>query len=63
MAQRTVELVNRLGLHARAAAKFVNVSSTFSADIMVRFNDEEVNARVEAMFTTLTERFGAQPRR
>ncbi len=45
MAQRNVELVNRLGLHARAAAKFVNVSSTFSSEITVQFNDEEVNGK------------------
>ena len=45
MVQRTVELVNRLGLHARAAAKFVHVSSRFAADISVRHNDEEVNGK------------------
>lgn len=45
MAQRNVELVNRLGLHARAAAKFVNVSSGFSSEITVQFNDEEVNGK------------------
>lgn len=45
MAQRNVELVNRLGLHARAAAKFVNVSSRFSSEITVQFNDEEVNGK------------------
>jgi phosphocarrier protein len=45
MAQRNVELVNRLGLHARAAAKFVNVSSAFSSEITVQFNDEEVNGK------------------
>ncbi len=45
MPQRNVELVNRLGLHARAAAKFVNVSSAFNSEIMVQFNDEEVNGK------------------
>jgi phosphocarrier protein HPr len=45
MVQRTVELVNRLGLHARAAAKFVHVSGRFTADIVVRHNDEEVNGK------------------
>lgn len=45
MAQRNVELVNRLGLHARAAAKFVNVSSGFSSEITVQYNDEEVNGK------------------
>jgi phosphocarrier protein HPr len=45
MAQITVELVNRLGLHARAAAKFVHAASRFAAQILVRHNDEEVNGK------------------
>jgi phosphocarrier protein len=45
MVQRTVDLVNRLGLHARAAAKFVHVSARFKADVLVRHNDEEVNGK------------------
>jgi len=45
MVQRTVDLVNRLGLHARAAAKFVHVSATFKANVLVRHNDEEVNGK------------------
>lgn len=45
MPERAVELVNRLGLHARAAAKFVNVSSSFSCEITVQYNDEEVNGK------------------
>ncbi len=45
MAQSTVSLVNRLGLHARAAAKFVHVTSRFSSQITVRHNEEEVNGK------------------
>ena len=45
MAQRTVELVNRLGLHARAAAKLVHVASRFSAHVTISHNDEEVNGK------------------
>jgi phosphocarrier protein HPr len=45
MASRRVELVNRLGLHARAAAKLVHVASRFQADISVRHNNEEVNGK------------------
>jgi len=45
MAQRTVELRNRLGLHARAAAKFVHTASNFQAQVTVRHNDEEVNGK------------------
>jgi phosphocarrier protein HPr len=45
MAHREFELRNRLGLHARAAAKFVNVASRFQADVFVAYNDEEVNGK------------------
>lgn len=45
MAQTTVELVNRLGLHARAAAKFVHTASRFTAQVLVSHNDEEVNGK------------------
>lgn len=45
MAHRTLELVNRLGLHARAAAKLVHVTSRFTSEISVRHNDEEVNGK------------------
>jgi len=45
MAQVKLELVNRLGLHARAAAKFVHTASRFSAQVLVRHNDEEVNGK------------------
>jgi phosphocarrier protein len=45
MAQLTAELVNRLGLHARAAAKFVHTASRFSSQVLVRHNDEEVNGK------------------
>ncbi len=45
MAQRKVDLINRLGLHARAAAKLVHVTSRFAASVTVRHNDEEVNGK------------------
>ena len=45
MAQLTVELINRLGLHARAAAKFVHTTSRFSSQVLVSHNDEEVNGK------------------
>ncbi len=45
MAQLKLELVNRLGLHARAAAKFVHTAARFEAHIMVRHNEEEVNGK------------------
>lgn len=40
-----VEIVNKLGMHARAAAKFVTLASRFQSDIVVRRGDREVNAK------------------
>jgi phosphocarrier protein len=60
MAQLTVELVNRLGLHARAAAKFVHAASRFSAQILVRHNDEEVNGKSILGLLLLAAPFGSK---
>jgi phosphocarrier protein len=38
-------LVNRLGLHARAAAQLVQTANRFKADVMVAKDGEEVNGK------------------
>ena len=43
--ERTVTIVNRHGLHARPAAEFVKLAGTFSADILVKKDDLEVNGK------------------
>lgn len=43
--RRQVTIVNRLGLHARAAAKLVTLASGFDADVRLRRDDREVNAK------------------
>ncbi|HFD81424.1 MAG TPA: HPr family phosphocarrier protein [Gammaproteobacteria bacterium] len=45
MRNKTVTIVNRLGLHARAAARFVTLASSFSSDIKVTRNGHEVNGK------------------
>ena len=45
MLDRMVTIVNKLGLHARAAAKFVNLASSFSSSIKVTRNGQEVNGK------------------
>ncbi len=42
---RELEIVNRLGLHARAAAKLVTLASGFEADILLSKDSREVNAK------------------
>ncbi len=43
--QRQVTIVNKLGLHARAAAKFVTLASAYGADIRLARDGREVNAK------------------
>ena len=45
MTKETVTISNKLGLHARAAAKLVHTASAFSAEIFVGTENEEVNAK------------------
>ena len=45
MITRDVEIKNKLGLHARAAAKLVHCAAKFSADIKIRKGDEEVDGK------------------
>jgi phosphocarrier protein len=41
----TLEIVNRLGLHARAAALLVQTASKFDADIAISKDGQTVNGR------------------
>jgi phosphocarrier protein HPr len=43
--QREIEIKNKLGLHARAAAKLVHTAARFRSDIKVRKGDEEVDGK------------------
>lgn len=45
MIQREIEIKNKLGLHARAAAKLVHTAARFRSDIKVRKGDEEVDGK------------------
>jgi phosphocarrier protein len=45
MKKEKVNITNKLGLHARAAAKVVHTANTFASDIFIGTDDEEVNAK------------------
>ena len=45
MVEREAKIVNRLGLHARAAAKLVHCAARFRSDIKIRKGDEEVDGK------------------
>lgn len=45
MTERRVEIVNRLGLHARAAAKLVHTANQFESHVWLVKDGEEVDAK------------------
>ncbi len=45
MVQQDVDIINKLGLHARAAAKFVTLASRFASEIHILRNGKRVNGK------------------
>ncbi|RKZ86779.1 MAG: HPr family phosphocarrier protein [Gammaproteobacteria bacterium] len=45
MIEQTFTIINKLGLHARAAAKFVHMASQFESNIQVSRNGRTVNGK------------------
>lgn len=45
MIERDLAIRNRLGLHARAAAKFVQTAGRFRSEVKIRKNGEEVDGK------------------
>ena len=45
MHQREVEIVNKLGLHARASAKLTQLAAKFQSEVQISRNGRKVNAK------------------
>jgi phosphocarrier protein len=45
MLQQEAEIVNRLGLHARASTRLTQTASQFPCDIWIERNERRVNAK------------------
>jgi len=45
MPGKIVAITNKLGLHARAAAKFVQLASTFGCEINIKHGNREVSGK------------------
>lgn len=45
MTERELRIVNKLGLHARAAAKLVQTASRYDCDVMLSREGRKVNAK------------------
>ena len=44
-AERTLQIMNELGMHARAATKFVQLAAKFPCEILVAKEGHEVNGK------------------
>ncbi len=42
---RDIRIENKLGIHARPAARFVQLTSRFSSEIILKRGEEEVNGK------------------
>lgn len=45
MIRNDIEIINKLGLHARAASKLVNLASQFSSSVFIENKGNKVNAK------------------
>jgi phosphocarrier protein len=45
MQQREVEIINKLGLHARASAKLTQLAAKYQSDVQMMRNGRKVNAK------------------
>ncbi len=45
MAQVQVEIINKLGLHARASSKFTQLAGRYASEIWISRNNRRVNAK------------------
>jgi len=59
MAERSVQIVNRNGLHARPAAEIVKAASKFKSDITIVRDDLEVNGKSIMGVMMLAAEFGS----
>jgi phosphocarrier protein len=62
MLSKDVDIVNRLGLHARAAAKFVSCAGAFASDVVVERNGRRVNGKSIMGIMTLAAACGTSIR-
>ena len=59
MAERSVQIVNRNGMHARPAAEIVKAASRFKSDITIVRDDLEVNGKSIMGVMMLAAEYGA----
>ena len=58
--RRKLKIRNKLGMHARAAVKFVQLASRFDSEIFVEKDGEQVNGKSIMGLLTLVAAFGTE---
>jgi phosphocarrier protein HPr len=62
MAEKTVQVANRNGLHARPAAAIVKLASQFESDVTIARDELEVNGKSIMGVMMLAAEFGSSVR-
>lgn len=58
MIKQTIEIINKLGLHARAAAKLSHLANSFNSDIHLTYKGDRVDAKSLLGILTLAASIG-----
>jgi len=58
MVEIQTEIINKLGLHARAAAKLSHLANSFNAEVSIVYNEVRVNAKSLLGILTLAASVG-----
>ena len=58
MIKKTIEIINKLGLHARAAAKLSHLANSFNSDIYLIYREDRVDAKSLLGILTLAASIG-----
>ena len=57
---KTLKLINKLGLHARASSKLVEISNKYISDIFIEYNGLKVNAKSILGLLSLAASYGTK---
>ena len=60
MIEKELEIINKLGLHARASSKLVQLANRYKSKITIKFNNSEVNAKSLLGLLTLAASKGSK---
>lgn len=60
MISKEIEVVNKLGLHARASSKLVQLANTFKSEIFIERNGRKANAKSIMSLMMLAASKGSQ---